>query len=92
MDNVYKPISRQEAITALVNRFGAVEAARYFLNDALSDLQTMEVGLSDNNPLMAAKVCESLSENLNNLRVILEKKDYKPAIEGEVKKKLILTK
>lgn len=88
MDNIYKPISRQEVIKALVMKFGAVEAARYFLNDALSDLQTMEVGIAENNPLLAAKTCQSLTESLTNLRAILEHKEYKNAIEGEVKKTL----
>lgn len=88
MDNIYKPISRQEAIKALVMKFGAVEAARYFLNDALSDLQTMEVGIAENNPMKAAEVCASLRDELTNLRTILEHKEYKNAIEGEVKKTL----
>lgn len=90
--DIYKPISRQEAVAALVGKFGAVETARYFLNDALSDLQTMEVGLSENNPLLAAKTCGSLVENLTNLRALLEKKEYKPSIEGEVKRNLELAK
>ena len=88
MEEIYKPISRQEVITALVNKFGAVETARYFLNDALSDLQTMEVGVADNNPMKAAEVCGSLHEALTNLRVLLEKKENKPSIEGAVKKEL----
>ena len=88
MDNIYKPISRQEVIKALVMKFGAVEAARYFLNDALSDLQTMEVGVAENNALLTAKTCQSLSDSLSNLRAILEHKDYKGAIEGEVKRTL----
>lgn len=85
---VYKPISRKEILETLVRKFGAVETARYFLTDALSDLQTMEVGLAENNPLMAAKTCQSLSESLTNLRALLEHKEYKGAIEGEVKKTL----
>lgn len=92
MADVYKPISRQETLNALVTKFGAVETIRYFLNDALSDLQTMEVGLADNNPLMAAGVCGSLHESLSNIRTLLEKKENKPSIEKEVKGNLILTK
>ena len=92
MDNIYKPISRQEALNALVTKFGAVETARYFLTDALSDLQTMEVGLGDNNPLLAVKCCQSLADNLTNLRNLLEKKEYKPGIEKEVKNNLRLAK
>lgn len=84
MPDLYVPISRQEALKALVTKFGAVETARYFLADALSDLQTMEVGLSENNPMLAAKSCGSLVENLTNLRTLLDKKEYKPAIEKEV--------
>lgn len=92
MDNIYKPISRQEVLNALVSKFGAVETARYFLNDALSDLQTMEVGIADNNQLKTAEVCGSLHEALSNLRVLLEKKENKPSIEKEVKSNLIITK
>lgn len=92
MADVYKPISRQEVLNALVMKFGAVETARYFLNDALSDLQTMEVGIADNNQLKAAEVCGSLHESLSNLRVLLEKKENKPSIEKEVKSNLILVK
>lgn len=88
MDNIYKPISRQEVLKALVTKFGAVETARYFLADALSDLQTMEVGLAENNPLLAAKTCQSLTESLTNLRTLLEHKESKGAIEREVKKTL----
>lgn len=88
MADIYTPISRQEVMRALVSKFGAVETARYFLNDALSDLQTMEVGVGDNNPLQAIKSCESLKESLTNLRALLENKDYKPSIEKAVKKNL----
>lgn len=88
MADLYKPISRQEALTALVNKFGAVETARYYLNDALSDLQSLEVGLAENNPLQAASVCGSLREAITNLRVLLDNKDYRPSIEKAVKSKL----
>lgn len=88
MAEVYTPISRQEVLKALVNKFGAVETARYFLTDALSDLQSMEVGVGDNNPLLAMKNCESLKENLINLRTLLENKDYKPSVEKEIKNNL----
>lgn len=88
MAEVYTPISRQEVLRALVNKFGAVETARYFLTDALSDLQSMEVGIGDNNPLLAMKNCESLKENLTNLRALLENKDYKPSVEKAVKNNL----
>lgn len=77
----YKPISRDEILSTLVAKFGGVETARYYLNAALSDLQTLEVGISENNPLLTAKPCESLRENLMNLRALLEKKDYKPQVE-----------
>lgn len=85
MPELYKPISRQEILATLVNKFGAVETARYFLRDACSDLQTMEVGLAENNPLLAVKICESLSENLNNIMALLDKKEYKASIEKEIK-------
>lgn len=85
MAEVYTPISRQEVLKTLVSKFGGMEVVRYFLTDALSDLQTMEVGLADNNPLQAARCCESLKENLTNIRTLLEKKEYKPGVEKEIK-------
>lgn len=88
MAEVYTPISRQEVLKALVNKFGAVETVRYFLNDALSDLTSMEVGVGDNNPLLAMKNCESLKENLMNIRTLLENKDYRPSVEKAVKNNL----
>lgn len=80
------PISRKEVLKALVNKFGGVETARYFLNDALSDLQTLEVGVAENNPMLASKSCESLKENLSNLRDLLNEKDYKGSVEKEIQK------
>lgn len=77
-------INRKEVLKALVSRFGGVETARYFLNDALSDLQTMEVGVSENNPLLAAKSLESLRESLSSLKSLLDEKDYKGSIEKEI--------
>lgn len=88
MDNTYKPISRQEILSALVTKFGAVETARYYLNDALSDIQSIGVGVDSNNPLLAAKSIESLRESLENIRVLLEKKEYKGGIEKEIKNNL----
>ena len=88
MAEVYTPISRQEVLKALVNKFGAVETVRYFLNDALSDLTSMEVGVGDNNPLLAMKNCESLKDNLMNIRTLLENKDYRPSVEKAVKNNL----
>lgn len=79
------PINRKEVLKALVGKFGGVETALYFLNDALSDLQTMEVGVADNNPLLATKSLESLKENLTNLKNLLDNKDYKGSVEKEIK-------
>lgn len=79
-------ISRKEVLKALVGKFGGVETALYFLNDALSDLQTMEVGVAENNPLLAAKSLESLKENLANLKNLLDNKDYKGSVEKEIQK------
>lgn len=85
MDNLYKPISRQEILATLVAKFGGVEVARYYLNDALSDLQTIDIGVGDNNPMMAAKAVSSLRETLENLRALLEKKEYRGGLEQEIK-------
>lgn len=85
MDNLYKPISRKEILSALVAKFGGVEVARYYLNDALSDLQTIEVGIDDNNPLRATKAVSSLREALENIRTLIENKDYKNNIEKSIK-------
>ena len=79
-------ISRKEVLKALVGKFGGVETALYFLNDALSDLQTMEVGAAENNPLLTAKSLESLKENLTNLKNLLDNKDYKGSVEKEIQK------
>lgn len=79
-------ISRKEVLKALVGKFGGVETALYFLNDALSDLQTMEVGVADNNSLLATKSLESLKENLTNLKNLLDNKDYKGSVEKEIQK------
>lgn len=79
-------ISRKEVLKALVGKFGGVETALYFLNDALSDLQTMEVGAAENNPLLATKSLESLKENLTNLKNLLDNKDYKGSVEKEIQK------
>ena len=79
-------ISRKEVLKALVGKFGGVETALYFLNDALSDLQTMEIGTAENNPLLAAKSLESLKENLTNLKNLLDNKDYKGSVEKEIQK------
>ena len=88
MAELYKPISRQEVLSTLVNKFGAVETARYFLGDALSDLQSMGVGVAENNPMLATKHLESLRDNLENIRVLLERKEYKGGIEKEIKNNL----
>lgn len=87
-DNLYKPISRQEILQTLVTKFGGVETARYYLNDALSDLQSMGVGVAENNQMLASRHLESLKENLENLRTLLEHKEYKGGIEKEIKNNL----
>ena len=79
------PINRKEIQKALIQKFGGVETARYYLNNALSDLQTMEVGVGENNPLLAAKTLESIRENLENLKMLLDEKGNKPGIEKEIK-------
>lgn len=85
MADVYTPISKTEVLKVLVAKFGGVETARYFLNDALSDLQSVEVGVGDNNPMQAAKSIESLRNNLTYLRTLLDNKDYKGGIEKAIK-------
>lgn len=88
MAEVYTPISRIEVLRALVNKFGGVETLRYFLNDALSDLTSIEVGVGDNNPMQAVKSVESLKENLTNIRTLIENKDYKSGVEKWIKNSL----
>ena len=88
MDEVYKPISRQDILATLVTKYGGVEVARYFVSDAISDLQTMEVGVAENNPLMTAKCIESLKETLTSLRSLLEKKEYNGGVEKGIKDNL----
>ena len=89
MDNLYAPITRKEALKALVAKFGAAETLRYYIADALSDLQTMEAGIADDRALYAVKSVESLRQNLEAARLLLDNKDNKPGIEGEVKKNLL---
>ena len=81
----YKPITRNEILATLVSKFGGVETLRYYLNDALSDLQSMEIGIAENNQMLAAKHCESLKENLSMMRSLVEKKEYKAPVEKEIK-------
>lgn len=85
MDEVYQPISRKEVLATLVNKFGGVETVRYYLNDAISDLQSMEVGAGENNPMQMARNLESLKENLTNIRTLLETKEYKGGVEKSIK-------
>lgn len=89
MDELYKPISRQEILATLVAKFGGVEVARYYLSDALSDLQTVEIGIGDSNPMQAAKAVSSLRESLENLKVLLDKKEYKGGVEKEIKSNIL---
>lgn len=89
MDNLYTPITKKEALKALVAKFGAAETLRYYIADALSDLQTMEAGLADDRVCYAVKAVESLRQNLDAARILLDNKDNKPSIEGEVKKNLL---
>lgn len=88
MAELYKPISRKEVLTALVNKFGAVETLRYYLGDALSDLQSMEVGLGENNQMLAAKNCGSLRESLDNIRILLDEKNNRGGVEKTIKENL----
>lgn len=83
-----KTINRKNILQSVVSRFGAVSAARYYVSDALSDLQVMELGAADNNPLKLAECVGSLRESLENLRALLDDKDNKPIIESEIKKHL----
>lgn len=83
-----KPINRKNILHSIVLGFGAVNAARYYVADALSDLQVMELGAADNNPLKLAECVGSLRESLENLRTLLDDKDNKPSIEAEIKKHL----
>lgn len=83
-----KPINRKNILQSIVLGFGAVNAARYYVADALSDLQVMELGAADNNPLKLAECVGSLRESLENLRTLLDDKDNRPSIEAEIKKHL----
>lgn len=83
-----KPINRKNILQSIVRSFGAVNAARYYVSDALSDLQVMELGAADNNPLKLAECVGSLRESLENLRLLLDDKDNKPSLEEEIKKRL----
>lgn len=83
-----KPLNRKNLLQSAVRDFGAVRVASYYTSNALSDLQTMDLGAADNNPLQVAKCIESLRENLENLRALLENKDNKPPLEKAIKNHL----
>ena len=84
----YTPISRKEILDTLVAKFGAVEVVRYFLTDALSDLQSMGVGIAEGNTAAAASYYGSIEESLKNIRALIEKKENKGSIEKEIKNNL----
>lgn len=81
----YKPITRKEALSALVSRFGGVQTAKMILDDALSDVQHMGIGLTENNPLKASSTFESLYDNLSALKSLFDDKDNRPALEKQIK-------
>ena len=83
-----KPLTRKNMLQSAVSSFGAVRVASYYASNALSDLQTMDLGAADNNPLQVAKCIESLRDNLENLRALLDNKDNKPSIEKAIKESL----
>lgn len=85
MDDLYQPISRNDILRTLVTKYGGVETIRYFLADAISDLNSMGIGMAENNPMLASKHYESLYEALKNIQMLLERKENKPSIEKEVK-------
>lgn len=84
----YTPINNKEMLSALVQRFGGVETLRFFLADALSDMQSISVGISENNSLLAIKNVESLENNLTYIRALIDNKDNKPSIEKEIRKNI----
>lgn len=85
MEDLYKPISRNDILQTLATKYGGVETVRYFLSDAISDLNSMGVGMAENNPMLAAKYYESLHESLRNIQMLLEKKENKPSVEKAIK-------
>lgn len=85
MEDLYKPISRNDILQTLVTKYGGVETAQYFLSDAISDLNSMGVGMAENNPMLAAKYYESIHEALRNLQMLLEKRENKPSVEKAIR-------
>ena len=83
-----KPLNRKNMLQSAVHSFGAVTVARYYVADALSDLQVMELGAADNNPLKLAECVGSLRESLENLRILFDNKDNKPSTEKAIKELL----
>lgn len=80
-----KPISTREIIATLVSKYGGIETLNYYLANALSDIQSMEVGVGDNNPMLAVKSLESARENLNKIKLMVDHKEYRGGIEKEIK-------
>ena len=85
-------ITKQEMIRTLVVKYGAVQTARYFLQDACSGLSDINNGVAENNIIRTAGSIESLNTNLSYLRILLAEKDNIPSVEGTVKKELGIVK
>ena len=49
----------------------------------------MEVGLADDKICYAVKSVESLRQNLDTARMLLDNKDNKPAVEKDVRQNLL---
>lgn len=80
-----KPISTQEIIATLVSKYGGIETLNYYLYNALSDLQSMEVGVGENNPMLAIKSLESVRDNLTKIKIMVDHKEYRGGIEKTIK-------
>lgn len=80
-----KPISDREILSTLVAKFGGVETLRHFLDDAMSDLNSMEIGVGDNNPMQAVRSLESARHNLSYIRMLVDNKEYRGGVEKEIK-------
>ena len=48
----------------------------------------MEVGVGDNNPMLAVKSLESARENLNKIKMMVDHKEYRGGIEKSIKENI----
>lgn len=75
-------MNKNEIISTLVAKYGAIETLRFYLRGVHDAANSMKVGIADDNQMLAVKDLESLVDNLQYIELIINNKDYRPAING----------